>query len=183
MDLYPKILGKTWNQLPASIQSAHSVGDEKRGLFRVTHGGNPVTRLLARLSGLPPQADSTPVLLKIIRTEENEGERWERRFGGSGGFTTFQWAAGGELVERFDCWELHFALRVVGQTLVYEPCGARLCLGPLRIPAPRTFAPCVEATEESDGPHRVHVRVRVTLPLVGLLIAYDGHLEVGGIAS
>ena len=179
-DLYPRILGEAWKDLPGSIRSGHAVGVEKRGRFRVTHGRNYIARQMARWSNLPPQDDSAPVVLQIHA--ENDSQRWDRRFG-THGFTTLQWADGGRLVERFDGWELHFALRVNGQTLVYEQCAARLCLGSMCFPVPLIFAPRVQATEESAGPNRVHVRVTVTLPLLGLLIAYDGHLEVGELES
>ena len=39
---------------------------------------------------------------------------------------------------------------------------------------PAAFAPRVDAREDPAGPASVNLNVRVTLPGVGLLIAYDG---------
>ena len=113
---------------------------------------------------------------------DGQRQRWERRFGADA-FTTVQWAVGRRLVERIDCWELHFVLRVVDGALVYEQCGARFCLGPIRVPVPLACAPQVRAIEEADGPTRVNVRVTVNLPLLGLLIAYDGYVDVEEVKS
>ena len=179
-DLYPRILGRAWNELAGAVRSAHMVGGEKRGRFRVRHGESFVARRLARWSRLPRADDDARVVLRV--RADGDGERWERHFGADA-LTTAQWASDGCLVERFDCWELRFALRVIDGALVYEQCGARLCLGPVRVPVPLVCAPRVRAREESEGSDRVHVRVTVTLPCFGLLIAYDGHLAVEESAS
>lgn len=179
-DLYPRILGEAWEELAGAVRSAHLVGGEKRGRFRVTHGKSFVARRLIRWSRLPHDDDNAQVVLRI-RADGNH-QRWERRFGADA-FTTVQWATDGCLVERFDCWELRFALRVKDRALVYEQCGARLCLGSIRVPVPLTCSPRVQAREEADGTDRVHVHVTVTLPCLGLLIAYEGHLGVEDLPS
>jgi len=118
------------------------------------------------------------VLLRI--DSERSGQRWERHFDDET-FTTKQWADGsGRLVERFGAWELCFDLRVEEQSLRYVQRGARLWLGTFRLRVPLAWAPLVSAKETGDGPERVLVTVNITLPLVGSLIAYDGHLDVGG---
>jgi hypothetical protein len=156
-------------------------GREKRGVFRIVHGTGCLARCMIRWSRLPQAACAAATRLRIIA--EKDGECWERQFD-SQSFTTLQWAEdGGLLVERFGSWELRFALRADGAALVYEQRGARLCLGPLRLPMPPAFAPQVKATESCDGPARVHVAVTVTLPFIGLLIGYDGHLDVEAIGG
>jgi hypothetical protein len=111
---------------------------------------------------------------------EGSGQRWERHFDDET-FTTKQWAdGGGSLVERFGAWELCFNLRVEEEALRYVQRDARLCLGTFRLRVPLAWAPLVSAKETGDGPERVLVAVTVTLPVVGSLIAYDGHLDVGG---
>lgn len=84
---------------------------------------------------------------------------------------------GGCLVERFESWELHFLLRAQDGALVYDQCGARLCLGSMRVSVPLACAPRVRAIEESNGPAGARVHVTVTLPALGLLIAYEGRLD------
>ena len=48
----------------------------------------------------------------------------------------------------------------------------------LRIVIPPPWAPRVEAREDPAGTNRVNVTVRVTLPPIGRLIAYDGSVEI-----
>jgi hypothetical protein len=45
---------------------------------------------------------------------------------------------------------------------------------------PRAFAPFVSAKETNGGRNQVLVSVFVTLPIIGLLISYEGHLNVEG---
>jgi len=180
-ELYQRVLGDDWWVLAEPVRRAHSVGEEKRGCFRVSHGEGWLARQLARWSRLPQPANAAETQLKI--TSEGAGQRWERRFDGHA-FTTRQWAEDGiHLVERFRSWELHFELQVAEKALRYVQSGARLCLGRLRLPLPLALAPRVSARETCDGPERVRVAVTVSLPLVGLLIAYEGFLEVRGPAQ
>lgn len=174
-DLYPGILGKSWDELSGAIRSAHQPGGEKTGCFRVTHGTGFLARRLACLAKLPEMSESAEVVLTI---HGGQGcETWERRFGAVR-FTTVQWSSEGCLVERFGVWELRFTLRVSDGALVYEQCAARLCLGALCLPVPLAFAPRVSAREEAGEMNQVRVSVSVSLPVFGRLIAYDGHLDV-----
>jgi hypothetical protein len=118
--------------------------------------------------------------LRIVA--EKTGQRWERHFE-CDELTTRQWAEGDHLIERFGPWELCFDLRVEDAALCYVQRGARLCFGRFRLPLPLACVPLVSAQESCDGSARVKVGVTVTLPLVGLLIAYDGYLNVGGGSS
>ncbi len=180
-ELYQRVLGNDWWALAEPVRRAHAVGEESRGCFRVSHGEGWLARQLARWSHLPQPANAASTVLKIH--EEGAGQRWERRFDGHA-FTTRQWAEDGRhLVERFRSWELHFELQVAEGTLSYVQRRARLRLGRLRLPLPLALAPCVSARETCDGPERVRVAVTVTLPLVGVLIAYEGFLDLGGPAQ
>jgi hypothetical protein len=174
-ELYPRVLGENWLRLHESIRCAHSIGAEMRGSFRISYGERRLAKLLARWSHLPQNAASADTRLKIL--PEFTGERWERRFDGDI-FTTRQWQEGGLLVERFREWEMYFKLREENGSLYYDQCAAKLCLGVLRLPIPRVCAPTVYATETPGGQSRVLVSVTVKLPLVGILISYQGHLDV-----
>jgi len=74
---------------------------------------------------------------------------------------------------------LCFELQVEDAMLCYVQRAACLCFGAWRLSLPQLCAPRVSATEKSEGAGQVRVAVTVTLPLVGLLVAYDGHLDVG----
>jgi len=177
-DLYPRVLGNAWWTLAEPLRRAHAVGRDKCGCFRVSHGTGWLARRLVGWSRLPRVSSGAKTRLRIVR--EGAGQRWERDFDGDA-FTTRQWAEGeGCLVERFGAWELCFNLCVDEETLRYVQCGARLCIGAFRLPLPLACAPLVSATETCDGPERVLVAVTVRLPVVGMLVSYEGHLDVGG---
>lgn len=174
-DLYPRLLGESWHSLAEEVRSAHTVGTIKCGRLTVAHGGSFIARMLNRFSPLPRNSGSTEVTLDI--QPHRDGERWKRCFGPDE-FTTFQRASAGHLVERFGHWDLCFSLSVADAALVYDQRAAYFILGRLRIPIPRAFAPCVRARESAHGSGQVHVHVVISLPCIGPLLSYDGHLEV-----
>jgi hypothetical protein len=49
--------------------------------------------------------------------------------------------------------------------------------GAVRVRLPGPLAPHVAARADPAGLNRVNVDVRITLPWIGLLIAYDGLIE------
>ena len=75
--------------------------------------------------------------------------------------------------------EVRFRLQILGGRLLYVQRDAALLFGTLRVVIPTPWAPLVQAQEEPAGPRSVRVDVRVTLPYVGLLMAYDGVVTVG----
>ena len=178
-ELYQQVLGERWWALTELVRRAHEAGEERRGHFLVSNGDRWVAKRLARWSRLPRSANAAATRLKI--TVEGTAQLWERQFG-SDAFTTKQWMGdGGRLVERFGAWELSFDLHVEQEALYYVQRCTRLCVGRLRLRLPPTCAPLVSASEASDGPDRVRVTVTVTLPLFGLLVGYDGFLELGAL--
>lgn len=115
--------------------------------------------------------------MKLAVNPTRDGEEWHRDFGGHKLRTTQRCDQEGRMVERFIGVEIAF--RVVEQEggLLYLQVRAALAAGPVRIPLPRWLAPVVAARERpvADG---VQVAVSVTLPWLGLLIAYEGKLHL-----
>ena len=83
------------------------------------------------------------------------------------------------MIERWGYIEVRFAPRVEDRCLRYEQTGAAFRAGRLCVPLPRSLAPRVEARESVVSAESVGVSVKVTLPLIGLLIEYEGIVEVG----
>jgi hypothetical protein len=79
-------------------------------------------------------------------------------------------------MEQIGLWEFCFRLRVDNGALFYEQTRARFCPGSLRLPLP--WSPAVTASEKPDGPARVLTSVKVRLPGLGRIIAYEGWLGV-----
>jgi hypothetical protein len=132
-----------------------------------------LARILARMLGLPAAGRQVDVRLQVRAT--GEGERWERAFGSRLLVTTQYPAPPGLLGERFGAVELRFRLEARGGALVYRSTAAALRLAAARVPLPRWLAPRVRARERSAG-DGVTVRVGVTTPFAGPLLAYAGRL-------
>jgi hypothetical protein len=176
--LYARILGDGWSQLAPPVRSAHTTPPVVRahGQFRVEHGGHPVARLLARLLRLPPAGDSIDTRLTV--TSLGDGERWERTFERARVETHQYEGPASELVEGFGILEFRFQLDVSEGSLRYRQQDAAFRWRPVRVRIPSPLAPRIEACEDSAGPWRVHAQVRVTLPVIGTLMAYEGIIEI-----
>ena len=165
-----------WEQLPEPIRRAHEPEIERRGKFRIGRGRGLASRFLARIFRLPETAAEVEARLLIVT--EDGCERWQRSFAGTP-FRTLQSRAGDSMIERWGYIEVRFAPRVEDRCLRYEQTGAAFRAGRLCVPLPRSLAPRVEAHESVVSAECVGVSVKVTVPLIGLLIEYEGIVEVG----
>jgi hypothetical protein len=144
------------------------------GRLRVTQGDHAVARAVARLLRLPPSGDA--VETQLVVTPRRDGERWSRTFGVQP-FNSIQRRTRDGIAERFGLVELRFRCDVDGGSTWFHQLGAALAIGPLRIPLPRALAPVVTAREDRPAPDTRRIDVRITLPIVGLLLAYSGTIE------
>ena len=174
--LYERLVGGGWGRLDEAVRRFHPAGAGVRaaGTFAVRRGSGRFAGLLARLLGLPEPGETVPLLLRVTPLAGG-GERWRRRFAGRDFTTEQREGAGSLLAERAGPVEMLFRLTAQGGALVYEQAGLALCAGRLRVTLPRSLSPRVEASERAGaGGRGVRVYVRVTAPLVGLLIMYEG---------
>ena len=179
LSLYPRLLGGHWSRVNPEIRAVHLAGSagalEAKGSFMVRHGGGGLARLLVRLLKMPVEGDGVETRLRVL--QEGAGERWCRTFADRR-LSTVQYESGGLLAERFGLLELRFRLAVEGGALLYRQSGAFVGLGVLMLPLPKRISPQVSAREEPmAASRRVRSTVRVTLPLLGLLITYSGEIE------
>lgn len=171
-------MGDTWFQIADPIRNLHATGSTTRGrgCLRVEHGRHRLARFLARRLRLPDACAAADSQLTI--TALDSGERWQRAFNGRR-FETFQYQSNrAELAERYGLLEFRFGLEVSEGSLLYvqREAAVRIGIGRLRLPGP--LAPHVTAQEDAAGPRHVHIAVSVTLPHIGLLIAYDGIVDI-----
>ena len=175
--LYERLVREAWGGLDESVRRFHVCGDSGAravGTFTVRRGTSRAARLLARLLRLPQSGEAVPLLLSV--TPREGGERWHRSFAGVDFITEQREHEGGLLLaERAGPFETLFRLAADGGALAYRSEGVAVRAGHLRLQLPRRLAPRVEASERAcvDGAG-VRVSVRVTAPLVGLLIEYEG---------
>ena len=147
------------------------------GTFAVRRGEGRAARFVARLLGLPASGEAVPLLLSV--EPHAGGERWRRNFAGREFVTVQGEHAGALMAERTGPFEMLFRLSVEGGALAYRQEGAFLRVKSLRVRLPRLLAPRVEAWERAAG-GGVNVSVRVTSPLTGPLISYEGLVRTEG---
>jgi hypothetical protein len=179
--LYQRIAGVSWWNVHEALRKAHLCIENlhARGIFRVRHGRGRIARCLAWLLRLPSPGEAVDISLTVERLKQ--GERWIRSFGDRQ-LVTYQYEIGdGLLAERFGFLEFRFQLAIKDGAIDYSQQEVGLRLGPCYLAIPGPIAPQVRAREEPvPGGDCSHVLVMVTLPLTGLLMAYEGDLKLEG---
>lgn len=170
--LYERLVREAWGGLDEPVRSFHARA-RSSGTFVVRRGAGRVARLVARLLGLPEAGEAVPMRLTV--TPHGGGERWHRAFADKDFITEQRTHTGSLLAERTGPFELLFSLTVEGGALAYSQKDAFLRVRSLRVRLPRRLAPRVEAWERAEG-RGVRVSVRVTTPLFGRLIEYEGRV-------
>jgi Domain of unknown function (DUF4166)/Saccharopine dehydrogenase NADP binding domain len=172
--LYRRLLGDAYDRLPAPIRAMHDVEGcaAAQGRAQVQRGRHPLAWLAAALVGFPQASHDTPV--RVDFEVSNGEEIWRRSFG-SGYFESRQSAGGGAdrlLCERFG--QFAFAM-----ALVADDDRLRLVLqrwSVFGIPLPMWLCPRSQSYESvEDG--RFNFHVKISHPLTGLIVQYDGWLE------
>ena len=183
MALYPRLVGEAWAELDAAVQHWHDAAHQVQGtgVFTIRHGQGSLARFLAWLLHLPTSGETLATRLVIVR--HAWGETWSRTFAGRA-LVTIQYQHGAELLaERLGWLEFWFRLRVIEHALDFWHVGTAGVIGPMRVPLPRWLSPRITARawaglEEGS----LQVAVRVSLPFLGLLMAYEGCLKREGLA-
>ena len=155
--------------LPPVLQRFHGAsGGAARGVLRVASGRGNLAGWLANRLGLPPAGEG--VACRVEVEVEGECERWVRRFG-EACLATLQWESGGLLVEAAGPLRIGFRLAADPVGIRFEPVRAWLYL----VPLPCWLRPSVtaSATARPDG---WWLEVSVVLPLLGLLVHYEGEV-------
>ncbi|MDH7800284.1 hypothetical protein P3T31_000307 [Rhizobium sp. AN70] len=173
--LFRKLLGSAFDDLPPRVRELHDSGQarEWRGVAEVRRGRGVLARLISAVLGFPQAGTHVPV--SVAFAPDKGTERWIRTFGGRR-FSSTQSVGKGRnqylLEERF-------GIVTVALALVLD--GGRLALIPRRwsvlgIPLPGFLLPSgVSFESEEEGQFRFDVEI--SLPFVGLVVAYRGTLE------
>lgn len=178
MPLYQSVLGATWNQLPVPIRNMHDVAISRRaeGLAIIERGTNPFARMIADMIGFPQAGTDVPVSVDFNVFAGTE--QWMRTFNGRS-FKSWQSRGYGRterlLIERFG--PMRFAMALVTEESEQK---LRLVLRSwsfLGISMPMALCPASDSYEiVEDG--KFHFHVKISHPLVGLIIHYRGWLNI-----
>ena len=173
--LYRLVLGDAWERLPAPIRLLHDVATtlQAEGLASVRRGRGLLANAIAGVLGFPHAGDN--IRLRVNFTAAATGEVWRRDFAGRV-FASRQYAGRYKneavIIERFG--PLAFAIAfVVGRE--------RMALAIRRwtlwgVALPLAWAPFGDCYEFVDR-DRFGFNVEITLPLIGLIVAYRGYLQ------
>jgi hypothetical protein len=166
--LYQRVLGDRFDALHPVLRRFHSSETPLtgRGLFRVVHHPGWLRKFLLVVLRFPAKGEAVEVLLEV--TPSAAGERWVRLFAGRP-LVTWQSAGGGLLMERAGPLRFGLAVEVVDGGLTFRTRRTWI----LGVPLPGWLAPRVEADVVPSG-EGWNVAVRLTLPLVGRLLDYEG---------
>jgi len=173
--LFPTLLGARWNALPPSVCALHGAQPRVNARGRVAVSGDPrwPARLLRLALGLPePNADAA---IEVTIARDGIGETWRRRFAHARMDSHLRRSPRhpDAFEERLGPARLAFALDGSGNGLRWITRDVRLFALPLPL---RWFEGIDARCSERDGRYRFDIAVR--LPLVGLLVAYAGWLEI-----
>lgn len=177
ISLYEMLLGKSWSNVAPAIQNAHpqEMPVERDGWFDITHGRSWLARLLAHWSKLPASGRAVPTRLRVERT--GNCEIWRRNFGSFPLESTQHTPCERMLIERFGRIEFRFKVQVRNGGMHFHQTRVSIVVGPCKLLLPARLGPRVDAQEmPGDSEYETRVRVTVRLPIVGLLIDYQGQM-------
>lgn len=171
--LFQRLLGAEFFHLAPAIKALHGRSGEFRyaGTANVRRGRGLPKALLARIARLPPSMEDAPITIRF--SAGSAGESWQRRFGSASMQTRLQ-ARNGLLKERLGPCTFDYRLVRVGTELAWTVERARL-FG--IIPLPAKLFDGVRCRESQDEAGRYCFFVEAKLPVLGLLVRYEGWLE------
>ncbi|MDX1716726.1 MAG: DUF4166 domain-containing protein [Anderseniella sp.] len=175
---YERVLGAAYERLTPPVRQLHRFERQARwrGIASVRRGTSWPARLLAAIFRFPPAAASTPVEVTLTR-DESGVETWQRNFNGAVFHSLQEEGKGryeGVLVERFGPLSFGMAVVVTAQgelELVLRNWDA------FGVPMPNVLLPRVKAREH-DADDRFNFEVEMALPWGGLIVRYEGWLEL-----
>jgi len=169
-------MGPAFQRLAPALARFHSLSGIHRlqGQVQVDAPATWSARVLALALGAPQRSVQGAITFEL--DARPAAERWTRRFPTQTMQSTLREAAGhaaGQVVERLGAARLTFALHEADGRLVMQLQQLHFC----GIPCPVWLRPQVVA-EESGIDEALHFKVQATVPWVGRVVSYQGHLVV-----
>lgn len=170
--LFRRVLGAEFGSLPPAVKALHTATGHRRyrGQVEVVRGANPLARLFAWATHLPPAGQGEVEVEIDISGEE---EKWTRHIGGHA-MPSRLWERDGLLCEQLGLARFGFRLTVEQGDIVWRV--ERVTALGLPLPA-RWFGKVQARESELEGRYRFDVAA--ALPVVGLLVRYQGWLDAG----
>lgn len=172
VSMYQAVMGDAFDRLAAPVRQFHRFAGHHtfHGQVRIAAPESLPARLLALALGTPQRAGEGPVRFELIAG--SLAETWTRFFPGKT-MRSVLIKDGCRLSERLGAARLGFSLVEVDGALEMRLASVHL----LGIACPKWLMPTVVARETGDG-HRFCFEVRASVPVMGLVAGYRGHLEM-----
>jgi hypothetical protein len=169
--LFRRVLGAEFETLPPVVRTLHAASGHRRyrGQVEVVRGGNPLARLFAWATRLPPAGQGE---VEVEIDASGEEEKWTRHSGGHA-MSSRLWERNGLLREQLGLARFGFRLTVEQDGIVWRV--ERITALGLPLPA-RWFGNVRARESEFEGRYRFDVAA--SMPVVGLLVHYRGWLQV-----
>lgn len=169
--LFQQALGAAFYNLPEAVRRLHAVRGTVRyaGIASVERGHNPLARLCARIAGLPKAMREVPTTVEFIADPAREV--WRRDFGGVS-MPSRLMLKNGLLRGWLGPLQFRHRLHAGSSALWWQVVGVRL-FGLLPLPA--SWFDGVRCREREQA-GRYEFLVEARLPLVGLVVRYEGWL-------
>lgn len=170
LSLYEHLMGAQFARLPSAVQRFHRIAGQKtlQGWVETRTPATPLARLIAWCLGAPQSATQGAIRFEL--DAQPHAECWVRHFP-SRTMTSRLGRAGDCMEEKLGASTLRFKLLATSEGLAMELKSMKF----LGIPCPRWLLPQVVAQEHGDH-EKMHFKVCATLPLLGLVVHYQGHL-------
>lgn len=170
--LFAIAMGSDFKNLHPALQTFHSAQGEHffEGIVLTHETTGFVARAMAWVLGTPSERKEGPLQFKLIA--DGPRETWTRFFPGKT-MSSVMRLVDGRVVERLGPAEVTFSLRAANTSLAME----LVALHFFGIRCPRWLMPTIEATEFGKN-ESLHFSVRATLPFIGTVARYVGHLRV-----
>lgn len=176
--LFQKLLGASFYSLPPAVRTLHSVRGKATyaGRANILRGEGALSRMCARIARLPPALENANITVAFDNSPA--AESWRRDFCGHPMHSRLR-AHDKLLQERLGPLQFRFSLHVYDQALHWRVQRVRL-LGLL--PLPSSWFEGVRCREREHA-ERYEFLVEASMPVVGLIVCYQGWLEPVEVAS
>jgi hypothetical protein len=168
--IFHRVLGEAYLSLPPELRKIHDGGARRTwaGRCDIERGKNLLVRLMATIASLPPTSRDVQVTVKI--TADTNSEIWTRNFGGHIMRSKLKLRKG-LLSERLGPVSLCFELCNEQGSIEWHLRSVHY----LGLPLPTRFfaGTCARETWANE---RYNFYVHVSLPILGLLVSYQGWL-------
>ena len=172
--LFQSCLGPAFDELPDQIRDLHHVVGRKNwsGEASVARGTGLLARLIAWVFLFPKANEHVPVRVTMDRTDTSEV--WVRRFGAQDFHSelTPDPHVTGRMWERFGIFTFAIDFDADSEGLAYPVAKGRF----LGVPLPRFLLPRSDTKEAVNSDGRATFSVRLSMPVVGLIVHYEGWL-------